>query len=106
MTLRRIAKEKDMSIRNTSPIRASVYAWYCFALFALVAAMPAFSQVDVRITADNAYRFGFGPINGPFTPATPNAVEAFLAGDIFNCSTGPEVYVVPSPNPSDYLYIV
>lgn len=63
-------------------------------------------DVDVVITADNAYSFGYGDVNGinNFTQGT----RAITAGQIFNCGEGPEAYLVPAADapPSAYLYIV
>lgn len=86
-----------MNVHSTPFAAAMVF-------LASLASVPVVAQnIDVRITADNAYRFGFGSVSS-FTAASPN-IESFLAGDIFNCSTGPEAYSVPQ-NPNDYLYIV
>jgi hypothetical protein len=63
-------------------------------------------NVDVKITADNAYGFGWG------TATTLSnyfgGVENFTAAQIFNCplGNGPEGYVVSGANLNDYLYIV
>lgn len=63
-------------------------------------------DVDVVITADNAYSFGYGDANGitHFTQGT----RAQTAGQIFNCGEGPEAYKVPAADApeSAYLYIV
>lgn len=63
-------------------------------------------DVDVVITADNAYSFGYGDVNGitHFTQGT----RAQTAGQIFNCGEGPEAYLVPAADapPTAYLYIV
>lgn len=62
-------------------------------------------DVDVVITADNAYSFGYGDVNGitHFTQGT----RAQTAGQIFNCGEGPEAYIVPAADApaSAYLYI-
>jgi hypothetical protein len=64
------------------------------------------SDVQVVITADNAYSFGYGNSAGisHFTQGT----RAQSAGQIFNCGEGPESYVVPAADApaSAYLYIV
>jgi hypothetical protein len=64
------------------------------------------ADVDVVITADNAYSFGYGDVNGitNFTQGT----RAQTAGQIFNCYEGPEAYEVPADDApaSAYLYIV
>jgi hypothetical protein len=63
--------------------------------------------VDVIITADNAYSFGYGDSTHliHFTQGT----RATSAGDIFNCpvGVGPEHYTVPEADapPGAYLYI-
>ena len=67
---------------------------------------PPLVDVDVVITADNAYSFGYGDVNGitNFTQGT----RAQTAGQIFNCGEGPEAYKVPAADapPTAYLYIV
>lgn len=64
------------------------------------------SDVQVVITADNAYSFGYGNVAGisHFTQGQ----RAQSAGQIFNCGEGPESYVVPAADApaSAYLYIV
>ncbi len=64
------------------------------------------SDVDVVITADNAYSFGYGDVAGisHFTQGQ----RAQSAGQIFNCGEGPESYVVPAADApaSAYLYVV
>jgi len=61
-------------------------------------------NVSVTITADNAYVFGFGDVNGITTLGS--GIENCSAGDIFNCSAGPETYPITVPNFSAaYLYI-
>lgn len=69
-------------------------------------APPPLVDVDVVITADNAYSFGYGDANGitNFTQGT----RAQTAGQIFNCGEGPEAYKVPAADapPTAYLYIV
>jgi hypothetical protein len=63
------------------------------------------TDVNVVITADNAYSFGYGDVAGitHFTQGT----RAQSAGEIFNCGEGPESYVVPAADApaSAYLYI-
>ncbi len=69
-------------------------------------AVVASGPVDVVITADNAYSFGYG---------TDAAIATFVqgtraqtAGQIWNCGEGPEQYTVPAADAPDgaYLYIV
>jgi len=64
------------------------------------------SDVQVVITADNAYSFGYGDVAG-ITHFTQGQ-RAQTAGQIFNCGEGPESYVVPAADApaSAYLYIV
>ncbi len=63
--------------------------------------------VNVVITADNAYSFGYGDVNSieHFTQGTRSDGDA-----IFKCplGNGPEAYVVPEADapPSAFLYIV
>jgi hypothetical protein len=67
----------------------------------------ATGPVDVVITADNAYSFGYGDIDSiqHFTQGTKSDGPA-----IFDCplGNGPEAYVVPEADapPSAFLYIV
>ncbi len=64
------------------------------------------TDVDVVITADNAYSFGYGDASG--ISHYTQGQRAQSAGQIFNCGEGPESYVVPAADapPSAYLYIV
>lgn len=76
------------------------------AFVAIVLPLAAWSQlpdVEVVITSDNAYSFGWGPLTG----MTSFFGDVFntTAGDIFNCSGGPEVYVVSGADAADFLYI-
>jgi len=67
----------------------------------------ATGPVDVVITADNAYSFGYGDASSMlnFTQGT----RATTAGDIFNCpvGVGPEEYTIAEADapPGAYLYI-
>ena len=67
----------------------------------------ATGPVDVVITADNAYSFGYGDATSMlhFTQGT----RATTAGDIFNCpvGVGPEQYTIAEADapPGAYLYI-
>ncbi len=62
--------------------------------------------VDVVITADNAYSFGYGDA-GMISHFTQGA-RATTAGEIFNCGEGPEAYQIPEADApaSAYLFIV
>jgi hypothetical protein len=64
--------------------------------------------VDVVITADNAYSFGYGT-SAAITHFTQGQ-RAQTAGQIFNCpiGNGPENYTIPEADAPDgaYLYIV
>jgi hypothetical protein len=64
------------------------------------------TDVQIVITADNAYSFGYGNVAG-ITHFTQGQ-RAESAGQIFNCGEGPESYVVPAADApaSAYLYIV
>ena len=64
------------------------------------------TDVEVVITADNAYSFGYGDVDG-ITHFTQGQ-RAQTAGQIFNCGEGPESYLIPAADapPSAYLYIV
>jgi hypothetical protein len=68
---------------------------------------PVLEDVDVVITADNAFSFGYGDVDGISTFI--QGTRAYLAGEIFNCpvGTGPEHYVVPGADAPTgaYLYI-
>jgi hypothetical protein len=62
-------------------------------------------DVDVVITADNAYSFGYGNVDGISTFFA--GTRAQTAGQIFNCGEGPERYTVPeaAAPTTAYLYI-
>ncbi|MEZ4368804.1 MAG: hypothetical protein R2939_21375 [Kofleriaceae bacterium] len=62
--------------------------------------------VQVVITADNAYSFGYGTSAGIDTFFQGS--RATSAGEIFNCGEGPEAYLVPAEAApaGAYLYIV
>ncbi len=70
------------------------------------AMQQASGPVDVVITADNAYSFGYGTAGGVTTFI--QGTRAQTAGQIFNCGEGPERYTVPAADAPDsaYLYIV
>jgi hypothetical protein len=69
-------------------------------------AETAMGPVNVAITADNAYSFGYGDTNSitHFTQGT----RAQTAGQIFNCGEGPETYTIAEADAPDsaYLYVV
>jgi hypothetical protein len=67
--------------------------------------MPT-GPVDVVITADNAYSFGYGDAAG-ISHFTQGA-RALTAGQIFNCGEGPEAYTIAEQDApaTAYLYIV
>lgn len=60
-------------------------------------------DVDVIITSDNAYSFGWGPLSS--MTSFFGDIFNYTAGDIFNCSSGPETYLVSGANAVDFLYI-
>jgi hypothetical protein len=64
------------------------------------------TDVEVVITSDNAYSFGWGDANkiNTFNFRTPSST----AGEIFNCGEGPEEYVIPAAEApvSAYLYVI
>ncbi len=63
------------------------------------------TDIEVVITADNAYAFGYGT-QGEMSNYF-GGVTATLASQIFGCATGPEQYVVPAADATaEYLYIV
>ena len=74
----------------------------------IVDAAQASGPVNVVITADNAYSFGYGDGSG-ITNFT-QGVRAQTAGQIFNCpiGEGPETYTIAAADAPDgaYLYIV
>jgi hypothetical protein len=99
-----------MSWMRRPPSRLRLFGFTLFlsCQILLIVAGPAQAQVNVVITADNGYGFGFGPASGIppgnyFGPVN-NHVSA---SQIFNCpiGNGPEAYNVPFPNPDDFLYI-
>jgi hypothetical protein len=63
-------------------------------------------DVEVIITADNAYGFGYGEADTMLNYF--GGVEAKTAGQIFNCNGGPETYTVPSQDAAagNYLFII
>jgi hypothetical protein len=63
-------------------------------------------NTDVKITADNAYAFGWGDASTMLNYF--GGVENTTADAIFNCplGNGPEGYTVSGADLSDYLYIV
>lgn len=67
---------------------------------------PPPPDVLVTITADNAYSFGYGDVDGIQTYI--QGTRAQTAGQIFNCGEGPETYTVPGDSAPDtaYLYVV
>lgn len=66
------------------------------------------TEVDVVLTADNAYAFGWGDVAKVNTYR--NIAAARLASEIFNCplGNGPEAWVVPAADapPGAFLYVV
>ena len=68
-------------------------------------AMPA-SDIDVVITADNAYSFAYGTEQS--IAKFFGGVEAKTAAEIFNCGVGPEKYTVPAADADNasFLYII
>ena len=69
-------------------------------------AAPQVSDTDVKITADNAYAFGWGDVSAMLNYF--GGVENTTYEAIFSCPLGygPEGYTVSGANLSDYLYIV
>lgn len=65
--------------------------------------LPA-TDIEVVITADNAYAFGYGSVDQMSNYF--GGVAATLASQIFSCATGPETYIVPAMDTAEYLYIV
>jgi hypothetical protein len=67
---------------------------------------PPPSDIEVVITADNAYSFAYGTESD--VAKFFGGVEATTAGEIFNCGEGPEKYVVPAADAlnATYLYII
>lgn len=69
---------------------------------------PLTQDVEVLITADNAYGFGYGTEGEMLNYF--GGVWATTAGEIFNCpvGNGPEAYTVPASdaNAGNYLYII
>lgn len=89
---------------STTPIRRHRRGSLLGAAMAFAMAPVAMAQVDVTITADNAYSFGYGTVSAIGT--LYGGVNNTSAGAIFNCVGGPEAYAnVPAPANS-YLYIV
>jgi len=62
------------------------------------------TDIDVVLTADNAYAFGYGSEDEMLSYF--GGVAAVTAGEIFNCGIGPEQYIVPARDVAEYLYVV
>ena len=62
------------------------------------------TDIDVVLTADNAYAFGYGSESEMLNYF--GGVAAVTAGEIFNCGIGPEQYLVPAEDVAEYLYVV
>jgi hypothetical protein len=64
------------------------------------------SDIEVVITADNAYSFAYGTQNS--IAKFFGGVEAITAAEIFDCGVGPEKYTVPAADAANasYLYII
>jgi len=81
-----------------SLVRTS-FAAACFALATISVVAPAgvadAAMIDVTITVDNAYSFGFGDVNGIAASDLYGSVNNTSACQIF-CSSGPEQYTVDS----------
>ena len=83
-------------------------------ILAFWVSLPAFSpatalaQVDVAITADNAYTLGYGTASS-LSNIVANVQNCVSAGEIFNCPgkyVGPELYTNVPIGPADYIYII
>jgi hypothetical protein len=71
----------------------------------LHALRPAHAQtVDVTITADNSYSFGYGTSAG--LSSLHGWVHNCTTGEIVNCSGGPETYAGVSAPAGHYVYII
>ena len=79
--------------------------WTIFLLLFLLQPIHS-TTVDVTITSDNAYLFGFGDVYGITPGSLYGGVENCLAADIFSCATGPETYLSIPAALDGYLYIV
>lgn len=87
-----------------SPLR-----WRASALVALLAAAGAPSltaQVDVTITTDNAYVFGYGSSTAIPASNLRGRIENLSAGAIFNCNGGPEQYLNVPIVANGHLYVI
>jgi len=60
--------------------------------------------VNVTITSDNAYVFGFGDINGITNYYYPGVCN-YLAHEIYSPNTGPETYTIAGSLSGKYIYI-
>ncbi len=76
------------------------------ASIAPLAIAPSLSaQVNVTVTADNAYVLGIGDENGiKFGFEVPPVINVD-AGQIFSCGSGPESYSIQANTSDTYLYI-
>jgi hypothetical protein len=68
-----------------------------------ISSIATATVLDVTITADNAYTFGFGDENGIAVGDLYGSVTNTTACEIF-CASGPEAYQVDSGE-HDYVYI-
>lgn len=83
------------------PLRTAV----CFACLAYVATPAQGIIVDMAITVDNAYAFGYGDVNGVSSPLDwYGGVNNVTACQIF-CASGPEYYYGIDSGTYDYAYI-
>lgn len=93
-----------------------------FALVFCVTPSVKAVPLDVIITVDNAYGFGFGDVNGIYSGSYYGGIRNVLAGEIFNgppvlvTGPAPSPYTIPGVGPErysvdlaswdDYVYIV
>src|SRR4051794_4899583 len=79
---------------------------FAIALGGLLIASAALAQsVDVNITADNAYKFGYGTVAA--MTSILGSAENTTAGAIFNCPpSGLETYLNVPAITNGYLYII
>lgn len=60
--------------------------------------------VNVTITSDNAYVYGFGDVNGIIDYHYPGVCN-YLAHEIYSPNTGPETYTIAGNLSGKYIYI-
>jgi cysteine-rich repeat protein len=90
-------------------VAGRIASTYFLAAVLSILACPAGvrADIDVAITSDNAYLFGYGDSNA-FASSFGGVINT-TSGEIFFCppsAGGVETYTIPSPAADDYIYVV